>query len=135
MLGATSAAALKLLWQFNPNLLPIAAFAPVDELQCAEIITPNALLSRDRILKLMSLAEGTSKIKVQAVLKSPYCKLQPMTIRAGATAEREVYPLEFDPNIWAIVLYEDDTYAGVRLVPRSYQCSSSSLQRSRRIQS
>lgn len=127
VLSAITAAAIKLIWQVNPNLLPIAVLAPADELQCAEIVTPDALLSRERILKLMTLAEGTNKARVHGVLKAPYCRLKPMTVRAGVAAEREVYPLEFDPKIWAIILYEDDNYVGVRLVPRTQQCSSSLL--------
>jgi hypothetical protein len=115
------------LWQFNPNLLPIAAFTSADELQCSEIVTPDALLSRERILKLMTIAEGTNKARVRGVLKAPYCKRKPMTVRAGVAAEREVYPLEFDPKIWAIILYKNDNYVGVRLVPRTQQCSSSLL--------
>ncbi len=127
VLSAIAAASIKLLWQFNPNLLSIAAFTSTDELQCAEIVTPDALLSRERILKLMTIAEGASKARVRGILKAPYCKLKPMTVRAGVAAEREVYPLEFDPKIWAIILYEDDNYVGVRLVPKTQQCSSSVL--------
>ena len=127
VVGAIAAASLKLLWQFNPNLFLISAFTPVDELQCAEMVTPNALLSRERILKLMTIVEGASKAGVRGVLKAPYCKLKPMTVRAGAIAEREVYPLEFDPTIWAVILYEDNSYVGVRLVPRTQRCSSSAL--------
>ncbi len=127
VLSAITAASIKLLWQYNPNLVPITAFTASDGLQCAEILTPNSLLSRERILKLMTIVEGANKARVRGVLKAPYCKLKPMTIRAGVMAEREVYPLEFDPTIWAVILYEDDNYAGVRLVPRTQQCSSSTL--------
>ncbi len=127
VVGAIAAASIKLLWQFNPALVSIGAFTPVDELQCAEMVTPNALLSRERVLKLMTIVEGASKAGVRGVLKAPYCKLKPMTVRAGAIAEREVYPLEFDPTIWAVILYEDNNYVGVRLVPRTQQCSSSAL--------
>lgn len=127
VLSAIAAASIKLLWQFNPNLLSIAAFTSTDELQCSEIVTPDALLSRERILKLMTITEGVNKARVHGVLKTPYCKLKPMTVRAGVAAEREVYPLEFDPKIWAIVLYEDDNYVGIRLVPKTQQCSRSLL--------
>lgn len=125
LLSATVAASIKLLWQFNPNLLSMTAFKSSEELQCAEVVTPDAVLSRERILKLMTIAEGTTKTKLRSILKAPYCRLKPITVRAGTTAEREVYPLEFDPKIWAIILYEDDNYVGVRLVPQTQQCSSS----------
>lgn len=127
VLSATIAASVKLLWQFNPYLLRLSAFTSTEEIQCAEVVTPDAVLSRERILKLMTIAEGTAKTRVRSILKAPYCRLKPITVRAGATAEREVYPLEFDPKIWVIVLYEDDNYVGVRLVPKTQQCSSSLL--------
>lgn len=125
VLGAIAAASIRLLWQYNPNLLAIKSLSSVDELQCAEVVTPDAVLSRERILKLMTIVEGTTKTRVRSVLKAPYCRLKPVTVRAGVAAEREVYPLEFDPKIWVIVLYEDDNYIGVRLVPQTQQCSSS----------
>lgn len=127
LLSATVAAAIKLLWQFNPNLLSMTAFKSTEELQCAEVVTPDAVLSRERILKLMAIAEGTTKTRVRSVLKAPYCRLKPITVRAGVAAEREVYPLEFDPKIWVIVLYEEDNYVGVRAVPQTQQCSGSLL--------
>lgn len=127
VLSATAAASIRLLWQYNPNLLAIKSLSSVDELQCAEVVTPDAALSRERILKLMTIAEGATKTRVRSVLKAPYCRLKPITVRAGVAAEREVYPLEFDPKIWVIVLYEDDNYVGVRLVPQTGQCSSSLL--------
>jgi hypothetical protein len=126
-LSATIAASVKLLWQFNPNLLRISAFTSTEEIQCTEVVTPDAVLSQERILKLMTIAEGTTKPRVRSLLKAPYCRLKPITVRAGIAAEREVYPLEFDPEIWAIILYEDDNYVGVRLIPRTRQCSTSLL--------
>lgn len=127
VLGAIIAASVKLLWQVNPNLLKFSAFTSTEEVQCAEVVTPDAVLSRERIMKLMTTAEGTAKTRVRNILKVPYCRLKPITVRAGVTAEREVYPLEFDPKIWVIVLYEDDNYVGVRLMPQTQQCSSSLL--------
>lgn len=126
VLSAIAAASIRLLWQLNPNLLAIKS-SSVDALQCAEVLTPDAVLSRERILKLMTIAEGVTKTRVRSILKAPYCRLKPITVRAGVAAEREVYPLEFDPKVWVIVLYENDNYVGVRLVPQTGQCSSSSL--------
>ena len=50
------------------------------------------------------------------MLKAPYCQLPNLEVRAGATAERFVYPLAFDPQISLIVLYEGDEYAGFRFL-------------------
>ena len=127
ILSATVAASIKLIWQFNPNLLSMTALKSSEELQCAEVVTPDAVLSRERILKLMAIAEGATKTRVRSVLKAPYCRLKPITVRAGVAAEREVYPLEADPKIWVIVLYEEDNYVGVRVVPQTQQCSGSLL--------
>lgn len=127
ILSATVAASIKLIWQFNPNLFSMSAFKSAEELQCAEVVTSDAVLSRERILKLMTIAEGATKTRVRSVLKAPYCRLKPITVRAGVAAERDVYPLEFDSKIWVIVLYEQDNYVGVRLVPQTQQCSSSLL--------
>ncbi|KAM3091295.1 hypothetical protein ACKFKG_26285 [Phormidesmis sp. 146-35] len=127
VLSATVAASTKLVWQFNPNLFLMPAFKSAEELQCAEVVTPDAVLSRERILKLMAIAEGATKTRVRSVLKAPYCRLKPITVRAGVAAEREVYPLEADPKIWVIVLYEEDNYVGVRVVPQTQQCSGSLL--------
>jgi len=46
------------------------------------------------------------------VIAEPYCTLSPVEVREGVTAQREAYPLEFNPETWFVVLYEGEEYAG-----------------------
>ncbi|MEB3337304.1 MAG: hypothetical protein VKJ46_07585 [Leptolyngbyaceae bacterium] len=85
---------------------------------CEEVIQPKAVLSRAQLAKLLAVPERDKKAKVQAVLKQPYCRLPSLQVRAGVMAEREVYPLAFDPQTWLVILYEGDEYAGYRLSSR-----------------
>lgn len=82
---------------------------------CEAVIQPKAALSRAQLTQLLIVPERDSKQKVQAILKQPYCKLSDLQVRAGVVAERQVYPLAFDPQTWLIVLYEGEEYAGYRL--------------------
>lgn len=125
VLIAIAGAAVRLVWKYNPTLL-LTLTHPTKTLpdECSEILAPNALLKRDQILKLLSIAEQSSKARVRAILKTPYCKLKPITVRAGAISEREVYPLESDPTLWLIVLYESNEYVGIQIVPRDSSCTS-----------
>jgi hypothetical protein len=81
---------------------------------CQEIVQPKATLSREQLAKLLTVPERDKKSKVQGILKAPYCKLPKLEVRAGVRAEREAYPLEFDPKTWLVILYEGDEYAGYR---------------------
>lgn len=81
---------------------------------CQTVVQSEAKLSRQQLAKLLSVPEGKKKQTVQEIVKTPYCKLADLQIRTGATAQREAYPLEFDPQTWLIVLYEGDQYAGYR---------------------
>ncbi|MBD2089085.1 hypothetical protein H6F67_04355 [Microcoleus sp. FACHB-1515] len=79
---------------------------------CQQVIQARSVLSRDELAKLLNVRERSSKSAVQAIVSEPYCKLAPIEIRAGVRADREAYPLAFDPNTWLVVLYEGDEYAG-----------------------
>ena len=81
---------------------------------CQEVMQPSAVLSRDQLTKLLAIPERDKKSKVRAIFKEPYCKLPDIEVRAGVTAEREAYPLEFDPKTWIVILYEGDEYVGYR---------------------
>ena len=81
---------------------------------CQEIVQSKAALSREQLAKLLTVPERDSKSKVQGILKAPYCKLPKLEVRAGVNAEREAYPLEFDPQTWLVILYEGNEYAGYR---------------------
>jgi hypothetical protein len=79
---------------------------------CAEMIAPQSMLSRDELAQLLTVSERDRKVAIRNVISDPYCKLSDIEVRAGVQAEREVYPLEFDPQTWFVVLYEGDEYAG-----------------------
>lgn len=79
---------------------------------CQEIVQPDATLSRDDLTKLIAIPERDSKAAVREVVSEPYCVLPGIEVRAGEHAEREAYPLEFDPQTWVVLLYEGDEYAG-----------------------
>lgn len=79
---------------------------------CQEVVQPEAILSRDRLAKVLAVSERTAKTAIQQVVAEPYCRLPSVSIRAGVVAEREVYPLAFDPDTWLVMLYEGDEYAG-----------------------
>lgn len=125
VLAAIAIAAVRLLWEYHPqSILSLTRPPNLIESQCVEIVAPDALLNRNQILKLISLAEPTSKARVRAILKTPYCKLEAIAIRAGVKSEREAYLLDYDPTLWVIVLYEGTTFVGVRIAPRNGSCSS-----------
>ena len=79
---------------------------------CQEIVQPDAVLSRDSLSRLISIPERDAKSSVREILNEPYCVLPSIEIRSGELAEREAYPLAFDPQTWVVLLYEGDEYAG-----------------------
>ncbi len=79
---------------------------------CVRQEQPKALVSRDQIKKLLETELQAPKATVQEFLQVPYCVLSPGKTEAGLPADREAYPLEFDPQTWLVVLYEGDRYAG-----------------------
>ena len=79
---------------------------------CAEIVQPKAALSREQLAKLLSVPERTQRRKVQEIAKEPYCRLPSLSLRAGATTARDIYPLAFDPQTSLVIIYEGETYVG-----------------------
>lgn len=79
---------------------------------CQQTVQSQSVLSRAELSQLLSVPERSPKTSVQQVIDTPYCILSPVEIREGAIAERDAYPLEFDPQTWLIILYEEDEYAG-----------------------
>jgi hypothetical protein len=82
---------------------------------CSEIVQPKATLSREQFAKLMTVPERSQRRNVQALVKEPYCRLPSLSIRSGATTERELYPLTFDPQTSLVILYEGQIYVGYGL--------------------
>ncbi|UBF26116.1 hypothetical protein K9N68_32070 [Kovacikia minuta CCNUW1] len=115
--GGSVLLAAGLLMDFN--LLPSSLFSKRGSgVVCQQVLQSQVKLSREQLAKLLTVPEGDRKQRVQEILKDPYCKLADLQIRVGATAQREAYPLEFDPQTWLIILYEGDQYAGYRINPR-----------------
>ncbi|MEM9217594.1 MAG: hypothetical protein AAGD25_25050 [Cyanobacteria bacterium P01_F01_bin.150] len=79
---------------------------------CQAVVQPNAILSRDHLAKVLAVSERSAKTTIQQVVAEPYCRMPSVSIRAGVVADREAYPLAFDPDTWLIMLYEGDEYAG-----------------------
>ncbi|MFE4104653.1 hypothetical protein [Almyronema epifaneia] len=111
LVGSTLLAVVGVLADFRP-LLTSQPEPAVDTEICQEVIHPESRLSRDRLSQLLSIPERSSREAVQQLIAAPFCTLPPLTVRAGAVAEREAYPLEFDPGTWFILLYEEDEYVG-----------------------
>ena len=106
--GGSVMAALGLMMDIG-GLMPHAA--PKKEI-CQEIVQPKAILSRDQLTQLLSVSEGSDKAQIQQLVKTPYCRLPDIQAQVGAIAQREAYPLAFDPQTWLVILYEGNTYAG-----------------------
>ncbi len=79
---------------------------------CQEIVQAQSVLSREQLSQLLSVPEGSSRDQLRQVMNAPYCRLSKLEVRAGVTAQREAYPLAFDPQAWFVVLYEGDQYIG-----------------------
>lgn len=90
------------------SLIPTASVSNF----CQRVVKTEALLSREHLAQLLTVSERSPKASVQQVIAEPYCQLPPLELRAGVPAEREAYPLAFDPDTWFVVLYENGEYAG-----------------------
>ncbi|MEM8604697.1 MAG: hypothetical protein AAGF24_12790, partial [Cyanobacteria bacterium P01_H01_bin.121] len=86
----------------------------LNENACEEIVQTEATLSREQLAQLLTIPERDSKARIRQVVAEPYCTLAGLTVRSGVNAEREAYPLEFDPKTQLVILYENDEYAGYR---------------------
>jgi hypothetical protein len=81
---------------------------------CQGTVNSGVLISREQLAQLLTVPERDSQTRVRDILKEPYCQLPSLQVRAGVAAEREVYPLAFDPQTRLVILYEGDEYAGYR---------------------
>ena len=79
---------------------------------CQDIISSQAVLSRQQLTQLLTVPERENRQAFEAIAEDPYCTLTAIEVRAGVSAERAAYPLAFDPNTWLVVLYEDEEYVG-----------------------
>jgi len=86
----------------------------VNDKSCSEFVQTEAKLSREQLAELLTIPERDSKERVREIVSEPYCRLASLNVRADVQAEREAYPLEFDPNTQLVILYENDEFAGFR---------------------
>ncbi|MEL6384343.1 MAG: hypothetical protein AAFQ89_18175 [Cyanobacteria bacterium J06626_18] len=103
--GVLALAALAVVPKSGPQAGPVSDV-------CQQRVEEQSVLSRAELSQLLSVPERSSKEAVQQVIAAPYCTLEPTSLREGAVAQREAYPLEFDPQTWLVVLYEEGEYAG-----------------------
>lgn len=81
---------------------------------CSEIVSDQAKLSREQLATLLTIPERDAKSRVRQIVSEPYCQLPTLKVRSGVDAEREAYPLAFDPGTTLVILYENNEYAGYR---------------------
>lgn len=81
---------------------------------CQGAAKSESTLAKEQLAQLLSIPEGAPKQRIRDVVKEPYCQLPDLQVRAGATAQREAYRLNFDSDTWLIVLYEGEQYTGYR---------------------
>jgi hypothetical protein len=115
IMGSLVLAGLVLL--LDPSRV-ISRWSGGDNSQCQEVVQPQSILSREQLVKLLAIPERSAKSKIRQILREPYCYLASLKIRAGVLSQREAYPLEFDTDMWLVILYEGEEYAGYRFSPR-----------------
>ncbi len=103
---------------FDPRSIVISGISRGSNRGCQAVLQPTATITRQQLAQLLATPERSPREQVRALLKEPYCKFESIKVRAGVTAERDVYPLDFDAQTWLVVLYEDDEYAGYRFSVR-----------------
>ncbi len=106
--GGSVVAALGLLVEPH-GLLPKSA--PAKDV-CQEVIEAKAVLSREQLSQLLTVPERSNREQMRQVIPAPYCQLPDIQVRSNIPAQREAYPLAFDPQTWLVVLYEGNEYAG-----------------------
>ncbi|MEM1279905.1 MAG: hypothetical protein AAF827_14135 [Cyanobacteria bacterium P01_D01_bin.6] len=112
--GVVIAAAIVLLDVRGMSAWFSRSQSQVNEKSCHELVQTEAKLSREQLAALLTIPERDSKERVREVVSEPYCRLANLSVRADVQAEREAYPLEFDPKTQLVILYENDEYAGYR---------------------
>ncbi|MGD1853223.1 MAG: hypothetical protein ACFB2W_03140 [Leptolyngbyaceae cyanobacterium] len=86
----------------------------VQSASCSTVVSEQAKLSRQQLATLLTVPERDAKSRIRQIVSEPYCQLPTLKVRSGVDAEREAYPLAFDPGTTLVILYENDEYAGYR---------------------
>ena len=90
----------------------------IDFSSCEKKVKPTGEISRGQMTALLALPAGANKAAVRQVVDEPYCTLPGISAAEAAVAkaegseaiagaEREAYPLAFDPEAWVVVAYAD----------------------------
>lgn len=95
----------------TPNIDGTSSSTPVSNV-CIKQIETRSFLSRDKLSQLLATEKQATKASVREIVGEPNCVLEPDKAPDGTLVEREAYPLEFDPQTWLVVLYNNDTYQG-----------------------
>jgi hypothetical protein len=109
ILGASSLATISFLFGMGYRF---DATAATHQPLCHTPEQSTNVLSRQQLSQLLTIAERSPRQKIRSIVQAPYCQMAPIEVRSGVQAEREAYPLAFDPNTWLVVLYEGEEYAG-----------------------
>lgn len=89
----------------------------IDLSSCEKKIKPTGQISRGQMSALLALPMGATEEAVRRVVDEPYCTLPAISKttatakseseRAIVGAQREAYPLAFDPEAWVVIAYSD----------------------------
>lgn len=112
--GGLIFAVLGLMFDFQGMRSLISPSQTVRTGECEAIVQTEARLTREQLAQLLIIPERDSKERVRQIVSEPYCRLPELNVRSGVVAEREAYPLAFDPQTQLVILYENDEYAGYR---------------------
>lgn len=112
--GGLIFAVLGLMFDFQGMRSLITPTQTAQAGECEAIIQTEAQLTREQLAQLLAIPERDSKARVREIVSEPYCTLPALNVRSGVAAEREAYPLAFDPKTQLVILYENDEYAGYR---------------------
>ena len=112
LIGALGLTCLGLFLDLG-NIKPLASTGNRSE-ACEGPVNAQVSLSREQLAQFLTVSERDTRERVVQIVGQPYCQLSSLQVRAGVTAERQVYPLAFDPQTRLVILYEGNEYAGYR---------------------
>ncbi|MBD0266807.1 hypothetical protein [Pseudanabaena sp. FACHB-2040] len=112
--GGLIFAVLGLMFDFQGMRSLMTPAQKVHAGECEAIVQTEAQLSREQLAQLLIIPERDTKERVRQIVSEPYCRLPELNVRSGVVAEREAYPLAFDPSTQLVILYENNEYAGYR---------------------
>lgn len=112
VVGGLMFAFIALFFDFRQSLPGVSARDRHEGCQAKANV--QVTLSREQLAQVLTVPERDRKDRVQQIVGEPFCQLPDLQVRAGVAAQRQVYPLAFDPQTRLVILYEGDEYAGYR---------------------